>query len=401
MKIKSIKAKEILDSREKPTVEVELETDKGVFLASVPSGASTGKNEVLELRDKDGRGVSKAIENINKIIAPKLKGKDPTEQEEIDKIMIELDGTENKSKLGANAILAVSIAVCRAGAKAKRIPLYKYIAKLVEAGPPRALPVPCFNIIEGGVHAANNLDIQEFLAVPQGKSFSGNLRAGIKIYKKLKEILESKTKTGDEGGFAPKLSKTSKALDLIIKAAEESKTKIKIGLDCAASQFYKNDKYKMEDKVFFRDGLFLFYQDLIKKYPIIFMEDPFSQNDWSGFSNITKEFGKNIEIFGDDFLTTNIKRMQEAKEKKACNGTILKPNQIGTITETIEAAKLAKEFGWKIMVSHRSGETEDDFIADLAVGVGADYIKSGAPGPKERMAKYNRLLKIEKEVKKG
>ena len=230
MKIKSIKAKEILDSREKPTVEVELETDKGVFLASVPSGASTGKNEVLELRDKDGRGVSKAINNVNKIIAPKLKGKIVGSQEEIDKIMIELDGTENKSNLGANAILAVSIVVCRAGAKAKRVPLYKYIAKLVEAGPPRALPVPCFNIIEGGAHAANNLDIQEFLAVPQGKSFSGNLRAGIKIYKKLKEILESKTKTGDEGGFAPKLSKTSKALDLIIKAAEESKTKIKIGL---------------------------------------------------------------------------------------------------------------------------------------------------------------------------
>lgn len=431
-KIKTIKAREIKDSRGNPTIEVKLETDspasKKSFLASVPSGASTGKNEALELRDKDNKGVSSAIKNINKIIAPKLKGKDVVSQKEIDDLMISLDGTENKSKLGANAILAVSIAVCRAGADARKFPLYKYIRDLCDSslrGVATAkqfkLPLPMFNILEGGAHvhrqakpagipnakgggAKNNLDIQEFMIVSQKKTFAENLMTGSKVYQKLKEVLlknygQSAITMGDEGGFAPPISSTQQAL-FLLKTAKENE-EVKIALDCAASQFYKEGKYYLDQKEFTRAGLLDFYKELVNSFSFISIEDPFDEEDWEGFKEITKEISSEISIIGDDLTTTNIKRIKDAHNKSACNGVILKPNQIGTITETISAGKLAKSFEWKIIVSHRSGETLDDFIADLSVGIGADFIKSGSPTKEERMVKYNRLMEIENELNKN
>ena len=405
-KIKDIKAREILDSRGNPTVEVDLETTSGVFTASVPSGASQGKDEDLELRDGGkrygGKGVLLAVKNIREKILPKIKGKSVSNQEKIDQIMISLDGTKNKTKLGANAILPVSIAVCRAGAAAKKIPLYKYISQISKNE--IAIPKPCFNIINGGAHAGNNLDFQEFMVIPQEKNFAKNLEKGIETYYSLRSILlekmgKSAVNIGDEGGFAPQLEGVKEALDLIMEAITKTVSKTKIGLDCAASQFHNNDKYELEKNILFRDALLLFYGDLVKNYPIIFLEDPFSEDDWQGFSAITKEFNKKeIDILGDDLTTTDIARIQEAKKKKACTGVIIKPNQIGTVTEALGAVKAAREAGWKIMVSHRSGDTCDDFIADLATGIGADYIKSGAPARGERMAKYNRLLKIEEEI---
>ena len=485
-KIKLVIAREIKDSRGNPTIEVELETNKGSFVASVPSGASTGKNEALELRDssptnfglggkeqksdlnlklvgnKDGKGVSNAIFNVNKIIAPKLKNRDVTEQVKIDEFLIELDGTENKSKLGANAISAVSMTVCRAGAGAKKIPLYRHISELSFShiyapmresekkgvGLPLFIPLPMFNILEGGAHvhpqtkrddmvdentekygsrsdvgASNDLDIQEFMVVPQKKTFAENLITGSKIFQNLKEILvknygEKGTIMGDEGGFAPPISSTQQALyllksaigenndvnpvrgqgDLTGKIKKQTSNGVKIAIDCAASQFYKNGKYLLEGKELTRFGLLDFYKDLAQRFPIIFIEDPFAEEDWEGFRQITKELSSKISIIGDDLTTTNIKRIKEAHNKSACNGIILKLNQIGTVSETIEAAKLAKSFGWKTIVSHRSGETLDNFIADLAVGVGSDFIKSGSPTKEERMVKYNRLLQIESEL---
>ncbi len=402
-KIKNITAREIMDSRGNPTVEVELKTEKRSFFASVPSGASTGKNEALELRDKDGKGVFDAILNVNKIIAPKLKNYNVTEQAKIDKFLIEFDGTENKSKLGANAILAVSMAVCRAGALATKIPLYQHIAVLAGVLGPLKLPLAGFNILEGGVHANNGLDIQEFMIVPQKKTFAENLMTGNKVYQNLKKILiknygDKAIIMGDEGGFAPPISSTQQAL-FLLKSASENQD-VKIAIDCAASQFYKNGKYLLESKELTRSGLLYFYKEIINSFPIVFIEDPFAEEDWEGFREITKEFSSKISIIGDDLTTTNIKRIKEAHNKSACNGVILKLNQIGTVSETIEAAKLAKSFGWKTVVSHRSGETLDDFIADLAVGVRADFIKSGSPTKEERMVKYNRLLQIESELRK-
>jgi len=397
-KIKKIKAREILDSRGNPTVEVDLITEQGLFRASVPSGASKGKYEAVELRDGrkryQGMGVRIAVKNVNEKILPKLKGKNVIKQKEIDETLIKLDGTENKSRLGANAILAVSMAVCRAGAAVKNIPLYKYITQLTET---RSLliqlPVPCFNIINGGVHAGNDLDIQEFMIVPKFRKFSKNLQVGVEIYNSLKEILKkeygrSAVNLGDEGGFAPPLRFSEQALNLILIAINRSgfKNKVKIALDIAASEFCKK-KYDLN-----------FYSELVKKYPIISLEDPFAQEDWRRFSDITKRLGKKITIIGDDFLVTNPKRIVEAQEKRACNGLLLKINQIGTITEALQAFNLAKCFGWKVMVSHRSGETTDSFISDLAVGIGADFIKAGAPARGERVAKYNRLLRIEEEL---
>lgn len=420
--IKKIKAREILDSRGNPTVEVELETNDGVFTASVPSGASKGKYEAVELRDMGkryhGKGVQKAVKNVNDVIAPKLGGKNPVRQKEIDELMIELDGTENKSKLGVNAILGVSIAVCRAGATAKNIPLYQHIAQLAENSSPLSLPIACFNVINGGVHAGNELDIQEFMIVPQFEQFSKNLQSASETYHQLKEIIKAKyidlaINIGDEGGFAPPIKSPEQALDLILEAVQDSgyKNKMKIILDIAASQFYVNGRYKLRIGVFTRQGLIRYYSDLIEKYPILGLEDPFAEDDWKSFQEITKKFGKSphqntdemdkkISIIGDDLLATNIKRMKEANQKKACNGIVLKPNQIGTVSETLEAARLAKSYKWKIVVSHRSGDTCDDFIADLAVGVSAEFIKSGALARGERVAKYNRLLKIEEKIKK-
>ena len=414
-KIQLIKAKDILDSRGNPAIEVELITDspsgEKSFLASVPSGASTGKNEAVELRDEDGKGVNKAIQNINEIIAPKIIGKDPTNQKEIDQLLIDLDGTENKSRLGANALLAVSIAVCRAGAGAENLPLYKYINKslnLKSQNLKLKIPFPMFNILNGGAHIRslglkNHLDIQEFMIVPQKKSFAENLELAKTITNNLKEILIKQFGEsfviGDEGGYAPAISKTREALNFLKEAIGENNS-IKIALDCAASEFFNNEKYLLENKEFSKEELLNFYKDLVSKFEIISLEDPFSEENWEGFAKIKKELSE-IIIVGDDLTTTNIKRIKEAQEKKACNAVIIKPNQIGTVTEAIAAAILAKSYNWKIIVSHRSGETMDDFISDFAVGISADFIKAGAYTKPERMVKYDRLLEIEKELRSG
>ena len=425
-KIKEIIAREIKDSRGNPTIEVELETDRGNYIASVPSGASTGKNEALELRDADGKGVNTAIKNINEIIAPKLKGKDVLNQKEIDDLMLALDGTENKSKLGANAILPVSMAVCRAGATAKKISLYKYIAELANYSLPTThyqLPLAMFNILEGGVHTDNktNTGIQEFMVVPKKGDFSERLVLCNKIFLNLKNIIEKnygEPKMGFEGGFESPFSKTEQVLYALKSAIGDSEAGI--ALDCAASEFYENGKYILEGQEMHRSQLVDFYKNLINIFPIILIEDPFSQEDWEGFREI-KEALPEIIIVGDDLTTTNIERIKEAHNKNACNGVILKLNQIGTVSETIEASNLAKSFsakggsrpeadqpsagaktsggGWKTIVSHRSGETMDNFIADLAVGLGADFLKAGSPAKPERMIKYQRLLEIERELR--
>ena len=413
-KIKNIKAREILDSKGNPTVEVELETNLGKFSASVPSGTSTGKYEAFELRDGGkrygGKGVLKAVKNVNEIIGPALKGKNVSFQEKLDKLMIDLDDTENKFKLGANAILPVSIAICRAGATANNLPLYKYIFKLTETGSPPVLPRPAVLLIEGGLHAGNQLDFQEFMIVPEAgpreNSFKEGVRKCVEIYHNLGLILEKElgntaTNVGYEGGFAATgLCKSEEAMNLIIKAIKEKKYEgqLKIAIDAAASSFYGSGKYNFEGKELTREEILNFYSTLSGKYPIIFIEDPFEEEDFEGFKNITEKLGKEIIIIGDDFLVTNPEKIKKAIKENYCNGLVLKPNQIGTITETLEAAKLAVKKKWKIMVSHRSGETCDDFIADLAVGIGADFIKAGAPTRGERTSKYNRLLKIEEEI---
>lgn len=402
-KIKNITAREIKDSRGNPTVEVELETDKGSFISSVPSGASTGENEALELRDADGKGVLGAIKNVNKVIAPKLKAKNVLNQKELDDLMIDLDGTGNKSKLGANAILAVSMAVCRAGAASQKVPLYKYIVNLTGAGGYQKIPLAMFNILEGGahVHAKIHLDIQEFIIIPQKKTFAENLVSCNKIFQNLQELLQKnyeKVELGDEGGFAPQISKTEQALYLLKNAISDDGTKI--ALDCAASQFLKDGKYDLEGGELTKAELLEFYKGLANNFPIVSIEDPYSEEDWQGFESIVRQLGDKIIIVGDDLTTTNIKRIKEAHNKSACNGVILKLNQIGTVSETIEASNLAKSFGWKTVVSHRSGETMDNFIADLSVGLKSDFLKAGSPVKPERMVKYQRLLEIEKEIRR-
>lgn len=415
MKIKKILAREILDSRGNPTIEVEIETDLGKFLASVPSGASKGKYEAVELRDRGkrygGKGVLKAVKNVNEIIGPKLKGKDPTKQKEIDQILIKLDGTKNKSKLGANAICGVSMAICRAGAASKNFPLFKYLSILfsISRKDRFSIPRPAFNIINGGVHAGNDLDFQEFMICPKAKKFSENLRIATEIYQVLKELISKNygklaTNLGDEGGFAPLIKFPEEAIELILKAAKKlnCEKKISIFLDVAASQFFDGKKYKTKFGKFSGEKLAKYYLKLIKNYPIEAIEDPFSQDDfesWQNFASNLELRTSNFVIIGDDLLVTNPERIKLAKEKNLCNGAIIKINQIGTVTEAIEAAKLAKSFGWKVMVSHRSGETTDDFISDFAVGIGADFIKAGAPARGERVVKYNRILKIEEELK--
>jgi len=406
-KIKSITAREIKDSRGKPTVEVELETEKGTFVASVASGASTGENEALELRDADGRGVSTAIRNINEIIAPKLKGSDVLNQKGIDELMISLDGTENKSKLGANAILPVSIAVCRAGAAANKVSLFMHIAEL--AGSPLSvghyqLPLAMFNILNGGAHAKNDLDIQEFMIIPHKKTFVENLVVCNKVFNTLKSIISKNfgvehLELGDEGGFAPPIATAEQALYLL-KNASVGEAEIKFALDCAASEFCENGRYNLEGREMTKVELLEFYEGLVNSFPIVSIEDPFSEEDWQGFESIVRQLGKKIIVVGDDLTTTNIKKIKEAHSKLACNGVILKLNQIGTVSETIEASNMAKSFGWKTIVSHRSGETMDNFIADLSVGLKADYLKAGSPAKPERMVKYQRLLEIEQELNK-
>ncbi|CAH0555936.1 unnamed protein product [Brassicogethes aeneus] len=418
MPIKSIYARNIFDSRGNPTVEVDLITDLGLFRAAVPSGASTGVHEALELRDEDksqyhGKSVFKAIDNINKIIAPELlkSGLEVTQQTEIDCFMNKLDGTENKSKLGANAILGVSLAVCKAGAAKRGIPLYKHIADLA-GNKEIVLPVPAFNVINGGSHAGNKLAMQEFMILPTGAtSFTEAMRMGSETYHHLKKVIKDKfgldaTAVGDEGGFAPNILENKEGLNLITEAIEKAgyTGKIEIGMDIAASEFYKDGKYdldfknpKSDPKTYLDSGkLGEMYQDFIQSFPVVTIEDPFDQDDWEAWSTLTGN--TQIQIVGDDLTVTNPKRIQTAIEKKACNCLLLKVNQIGSVTESINAHNLAKANGWGTMVSHRSGETEDTFIADLVVGLSTGQIKTGAPCRSERLAKYNQILRIEEEL---
>jgi len=411
-KIKKIFAREILDSRGNPTVEVDVHTKCGIATAAVPSGASTGVHEALEMRDKDdrfhGKGVLKAIENVNFVIAQKVVGMDATKQRDIDKVMLGLDGTENKSRLGANAILGVSMAVCKAGAMCEGIPLYKYIQKF-SGTTENVLPVPSFNVINGGEHAGNKLDIQEFMLMPIGAvNFRTALRMGSEIYHTLKSILKKKygidsINVGDEGGFAPPLKTVDEPLKLLVEAIKESgyDGKVKIAMDCAASSFYKDGKYILQGKKKTGDQLVEMYAKLVDKYPIISIEDPFDEEDFDSFAKLNAKIGSRIQIVGDDLLVTNPKRIQLAMDHHSCNSLLLKVNQIGSVTEAIDAASFARSHGWSIMVSHRSGETSDNFIADLVVGIKAGQIKSGAPCRGERLSKYNQLLRIEDSLGRG
>jgi enolase len=418
MAIKEIKAREVFDSRGNPTVECDLVTEKGLFRAMVPSGASTGIYEALELRDKDpsrfmGKGVLNAVSNVNKRIAPALQGMDETEQEHVDKTMIELDGTENKSALGANAILSVSMAACKAGANAKNLPLYRHIAELAHVRE-FVLPVPSFNVINGGKHAGNKLAMQEFMILPVGaSSFRDAMRMASETYHQLKKVIHGKygqdaTNVGDEGGFAPNIKDAREGLDLLKEAIKKAgyTGKIKIGIDAAASEFLKDDSYDLDFKNPENQGtmrktgdeMIALYKEFIHDYDIAFLEDPFAQDDWKSFTKITEAMGRDVEIIGDDLLVTNPKRIAIGIQKKAVNGLLLKVNQIGTITESITACKMAQGAGWGVFVSHRSGETEDSFIADLVVGLKTGHIKTGAPCRSERLAKYNQLLRIEEEL---
>ncbi|XP_046443224.1 enolase-like [Daphnia pulex] len=418
MSIQKIFARMIFDSRGNPTVEVDLTTEKGLFRAAVPSGASTGIHEALELRDDikteyHGKGVKKAVSNINDLIAPALlkENLQVTDQEAIDNFMIKLDGTENKSKFGANAILGVSLAACKAGATHKGVPLYRHIADL--AGTPEIiLPTPAFNVINGGSHAGNKLAMQEFMILPTGaSSFTEAMRMGTETYHHLKKVINARfgldaTAVGDEGGFAPNILNNKDALDLITTAIEKAgyTGKIEIGMDVAASEFHKNGKYDLDFKNPASDPatylesnkLAELYQEFIKDFPMVSIEDPFDQDDWAAWTSLTGNTP--IQIVGDDLTVTNPKRIQMAVDCKACNCLLLKVNQIGTVTESIAAHKLAKANGWGTMVSHRSGETEDSFIGDLVVGLSTGQIKTGAPCRSERLAKYNQILRIEEEL---
>jgi enolase len=414
-KIKKIKAREILDSRGNPTVEADIMTEDGLFRAMVPSGASTGVHEALELRDGDksrymGKGVLKAVANVNKKIAQLVIGIDPAKQADIDNAMLKADGTDNKSNFGANAILAVSIAACKAGAAAKKVPLYRHIADL--AGIKEfVMPVPSFNVINGGKHAGNKLAMQEFMLLPVGaKSFSEALRMGSETYHHLKKVIKEKygqdaVNVGDEGGFAPNIQDNKEGLELLKEAINKAgyTGKVRIGMDVAASEFYKDGKYDLNfkgDKPQLKTGdeMIKLYEGFVKDYGLVSIEDPFDQDDWATYPKLTEKVNKTTQIVGDDLLVTNPKRIKIAIEKKACNALLLKVNQIGTVTESIEACKLAQKAGWGVMVSHRSGETEDTFIADLVVGLKAGQIKTGAPCRSERLAKYNQLLRIEEEL---
>ena len=408
--ITDIWAREILDSRGNPTIEVDVILEGGAMgRAAVPSGASTGEHEAVELRDGDmkrylGKGVQKAIANVNDVIGPALYGLDASEQVSIDKRMIELDGTENKSKLGANAILGVSLACAKAASETAELPLYQYI------GGPNAkiLPVPCLNILNGGKHADNNVDLQEFMIIPSGApSFREAMRYAVETYHHLKVILKSKnlsTALGDEGGFAPDLKSNEEALKLIVQGIEKAGYKpgedIYIGIDAAASSFYNGSKYilKAEGKENDASGMVDFYESLIKRYPVIFIEDGLAEDDWDGWKLLTKRLGEKIQLTGDDLFVTNRKRLKKGIELKVANSILIKPNQIGTLTETLDTVEMAKRAKYTCLFSHRSGETEDDILADIVVATNAGQIKSGAPARSERLCKYNRLMRIEEEL---
>ena len=410
--ISQVKAREVLDSRGNPTVEVDVVLSDGAQgRALVPSGASTGVNEALELRDGDsqrflGKGVLKAVDNVNQKIAPEIMGRSAQDQESLDRLLIELDGTPNKSKLGANAILGVSMAVAHAAAQSQNRPLYAHLNR----GDNFVLPVPMLNIINGGRHAENSIDFQEFMVVPAGfDSFSESLRAGVEIYHTLKDLLNAKnlsTSVGDEGGFAPSLSSNQEAVEYIVDAIEKAGytpgKQCLIALDVAASEFFVRDEesYSLsgEGAVLKPEQLIERYEDWVGKYPIVSIEDGMAEDDWDNWQAMTDRLGQRVQLVGDDLLTTNVARIQKGIYQGASNAVLIKLNQIGTVTETLEAVNMAKGAGWGVVVSHRSGETEDTTIADLAVGTSAGQIKSGAPARGERTAKYNRLLRIEEEL---
>ena len=413
-KIVDIKGREVLDSRGNPTVEADVLLDNGIIgSACAPSGASTGSREALELRDGDksrylGKGVLKAVANINGPIRDLLLGKDPLDQKALDHAMIKLDGTENKGSLGANAILAVSLAAAKAAAQDQDLPLYAHIANLNGTPGVYSMPVPMMNIINGGEHADNNVDIQEFMVQPVGaKSFSEGLRMGTEIFHHLKAVLKARglsTAVGDEGGFAPNLASNEDALKVISEAVANAGytlgTDVTLALDCAASEFYEDGKYNLsgEGQVFDSEGFAEYLKGLTQRYPIISIEDGLDESDWDGWKILTDKIGEKIQLVGDDLFVTNTKILKEGIDKKIANSILIKFNQIGTLTETLEAIQMAKAAGYTAVISHRSGETEDSTIADLAVGTSAGQIKTGSLCRSDRVSKYNQLLRIEEQL---
>jgi enolase len=407
--IKRIKAREILDSRGNPTVEVDLFTRSGLSRASVPSGASTGKHEALELRDGGkrylGKGVLKAVSNVNRTIAEKLVGRDCTKQKEIDELMIELDGTSNKSRLGANAILAVSMAVCKAGASESNLPLYAYVCDMVDSKR-LTLPVPQMNVINGGLHAGIENDVQEHLIIPYGaESFSDALRMCSETYHTLKKKLKerfgnSAIHVGDEGGFVPPMKSVDERLEFMSEAIEELgyTQEFALGIDAAASEFYHDGKYRISEKEYSVAELSDFYGELCERFKLVSIEDGFSEDDWNAWNLLESKLGQKIQIVGDDLLVTNVTRIKKAMKMKACNALLLKLNQIGTVSEALDAFRLARKAGWNVIVSHRSGSTEETFFADLVVGLNAGQFKYGAPARSERTCNYNQLLRIEEAL---
>lgn len=408
MKIKDIRGREILDSRGNPTVEVDVILENGVMgRAAVPSGASTGEREALEMRDGGtrycGKGVLNAVANVNGELRDLVIGMDASNQKELDYAMIKLDGTETKSRLGANAILGISMAAMKASAINENLPLYKYVGK------EKLLPRPMMNIINGGAHADNKLDFQEFMIVPIRDTFKETLRVGAEVFHNLKKVLNSKglaTGVGDEGGFAPNLESNTEGFELIMEAIKKAGyvpgKDVCIAIDVAASEFYDNGKYNLvgENRILTTDELIEFYEELVNKYPIISIEDPVDENDWEGFTKVTAKLGDRIQLVGDDLFVTNKKCLQMGIDKHAGNAILLKVNQIGTITETLETIELARQNGYKTIISHRSGETEDTTIADLAVGLGLGQIKTGSLSRTDRICKYNQLLRIEEDIER-
>ena len=412
--IKKIHARQIMDSRGNPTIECDITLSDGAFgRAAVPSGASTGSFEALELRDGGnnymGKGVLTAVKNVNEIIAPALVGMDASQQTEIDEKMLELDGTPNKDKLGANAILAVSMALAHAVANAKHIPLYKYIAEIYGNANPCVLPRPMMNIINGGAHADNGLDAQEFMIIPNGATSEVEaIRMGSEIFHHLKSILKkggNSTNVGDEGGFAPNFNSCAEALDTIVAAIRsagyEPDSQVSIGLDVASSEFYADGVYSFEGKKLSSDEMIEFYEKLISDYPIISIEDALAEEDWTGWKKLTERIGNKCQLVGDDLFVTNPARLARGIENGVANAILIKVNQIGSLTETLRAIKMAQDAKYGVIISHRSGETEDTTIADLAVATNAGQIKTGSMSRTDRMAKYNQLIRIEEELDKS
>ncbi|PIY95686.1 MAG: phosphopyruvate hydratase [Candidatus Kerfeldbacteria bacterium CG_4_10_14_0_8_um_filter_42_10] len=415
-KIKKIQALEILDSRGNPTIEVKVTTDNGACgITSIPSGASTGTYEALELRDGDpnryfGKGTLKAVENVSTKLAPAIIGMAVEKQQEIDQKMIELDGTENKAKLGANAILGVSLACAKAAAASQRAPLYQYLRSLTSLEGEYQFPLPMMNVINGGKHADSGLDIQEFMIVPQAAEFKERIRMGVEIFHSLKNVLETKnlpTSVGDEGGFAPRLTSHKEAMDLILLAVSKTNytvgSDVSLALDSAASEFYKSEHKKyflqLEKLSLSSEEMIKMYQDWLANYPIISLEDGLSEDDWDGWVKLTAKLKDKIQLVGDDLFVTNIERLKKGIDQSMANAILIKLNQIGTLTETLKCIQVAKDNNYRIVISHRSGETADTVISDLSVAVNAEYIKTGSLSRGERVVKYNRLMEIENELR--